>query len=133
MKAYVDYLKALDGVKPGGVGVTGFCFGGGYTFDTAVEAADVKAAVPYYGTCRQIEKLATTQAAVLVMYGALDSRITGQADAVRASLAKNSRPSQVEIYAGANHAFFNDTGANYNEAAANDAWTKTLAWFREHV
>ncbi len=67
------------------------------------------------------------------MYGALDTRITGQADAVKASLAKNSRPSQVEIYSGANHAFFNDTGGSYNEAAAKDAWTKTLAWFREYV
>jgi carboxymethylenebutenolidase len=66
MKAYVDHLKDTDGVKPGGVGVTGFCFGGGYTFDTAVEHPDVKAAVPYYGTCRQIDKLATTQAAMLV-------------------------------------------------------------------
>jgi carboxymethylenebutenolidase len=133
MKAYVGYLKTLDGVKPGGVGVTGFCFGGGYTFDTAVESPDVSAAVPYYGTCRQKAKLATTQAALLVMYGALDSRITGEADAVKAELAKNSRPSQVEIYPGANHAFFNDTGANYNEAAAKDAWTKTVAWFRQYL
>jgi len=133
MRAYVDYLKVLDGVKRGGVGVTGFCFGGGYTFDTAVESPDVKAAVPYYGTCRQIDKLATTQAAVLVMYGELDNRITTQAEAVKASLAKNPRPSGVEIYAGANHAFFNDTGGNYNETAAKDAWAKTTAWFRQHV
>lgn len=133
MKAYVDYLRPLEGVKPGGVGVTGFCLGGGYAFDTAVESPDVKAAVPYYGTCRQVDKLATTQAAMLVMYGSLDTRITAQADAVKASLAKNSRPSQVQIYEGANHAFFNDTGANYNEAAARDAWAKTLAWFRQYV
>ena len=133
MKAYVDYLKALEGVKPGGVGVTGFCFGGGYTFDTAVESPDVKAAVPYYGTCRQQAKLATTQAAMFVVYGGNDARITGEAEAVKAQLAQNPRPSQVEIYAGANHAFFNDTGQNYNETAAKDAWTKTLAWFRQHV
>lgn len=133
MVAYVDYLKVYDGVKPGGVGVTGFCFGGGYTFDTAVASRDVKAAVPYYGTCRQIDALATIPAAMMVMYGANDTRITGQAEAVKASLAKNPRPSQVEIYPGANHAFFNDTGANYNEAAAKDAWTKTLAWFRQYV
>ena len=70
---------------------------------------------------------------MLVMYGSLDTRITAQADAVKASLAKNSRPSHVQIYEGANHAFFNDTGANYNETAANDAWAKTLAWFRQYV
>ena len=67
------------------------------------------------------------------MYGENDARITGQADAVKAALAQNSGPSQVEIYPGANHAFFNDTGTNYNEAAAKGAWAKTLAWFREHV
>ena len=133
MKAYVDYLKVAEGVKPGGVGVTGFCFGGGYTFDTAVESPDVKAAVPYYGTCRQKAKLATTQAAIFVVYGANDTRITGEADAVKAELAKNPRPSEVKIYPGANHAFFNDTGNSYNEAAAKDAWTKTLAWFKAHV
>jgi carboxymethylenebutenolidase len=133
MVAYVDYLKGMEGVKPGGVGVTGFCFGGGYTFDTAVASPDVIAAVPYYGTCRQIDALASIPAAMMVMYGANDARITGQAEAVKASLAKNPRPSQVEIYPGANHAFFNDTGTNYNEAAARDAWTKTLAWFRTHV
>lgn len=133
MKAYVDYTTGLEFVKPGGVGVTGFCFGGGYCFDTAVESSKVKAAVPYYGTCRQKDKLATTQAAVLAIYGALDSRITGEADAVKASLAKNSRPSEVKIYDGANHAFFNDTGGSYNEAAAKDAWAKTLAWFKQYV
>ena len=133
MKSYVDYTAGLEFVKQGGVGVTGFCFGGGYCFDTAVESTKVKAAVPYYGTCRQKGKLATTQAAVLAIYGALDTRITGEAEAVKASLAKNSRPSEVKIYDGANHAFFNDTGANYNEAAAKDAWAKTLAWFRQYV
>lgn len=133
MKAYVDYTAGLEFVKQGGVGVTGFCFGGGYCFDTAVESSKVKAAVPYYGTCRQKDKLATTQAAVLAIYGALDTRITGEAEAVKASLAKNSRPSEVRIYDGANHAFFNDTGGSYNEAAAKDAWAKTLAWFKQYV
>ncbi|MEO8541186.1 MAG: dienelactone hydrolase family protein [bacterium] len=133
MVAYVDYTAGLDFVKKGGVGVTGFCFGGGYCFDTAVESSKVKAAIPYYGTCRQKDKLATTQAAVLAFYGALDTRITGEAEAVKASLAKNGRPSEIKIYDGANHAFFNDTGASYNETAAKDSWAKALAWFRQYV
>jgi len=52
---------------------------------------------------------------------------------VRAELPKADRPFDVQAYVGANHAFFNDTGANYNATAAADAWTKTLAWFRQHV
>lgn len=133
MKAYVDYLKALGGVKPGGVGVTGFCFGGGYTWDTVVEAAGVKAAAPYYGTCRQVDKLKTTKVAVLAVYAENDTRITGESNNVRAALSASVSPFDIQVYKGANHAFFNDTGGAYNKDAATDAWAKTLAWFRKYV
>ncbi|MBI5946581.1 MAG: dienelactone hydrolase family protein [Chloroflexi bacterium] len=133
MKAYAAYLPKVEGVKAGGIGVTGFCFGGGYAFESAIAGPGVKAAVPYYGICRLIDQLSTTKAAVLAIYGALDSRVTSQADRVRTELARTGRPYDVQVYAGANHAFFNDTGANYNAAAAADAWAKTLAWFRQHV
>lgn len=135
VNAYVGYLKTLDGVKAGGVGVTGFCFGGGYTWEAVASSADVKAAVPYYGTVRAaiLPQLATTKAAVLAVYGALDTRITSQSEQVRTELAKTGRPFDVQIYQGANHAFFNDTGGSYNADAAKDAWTKTLAWFRAQL
>ncbi len=133
MKAYAAYLQKLDGVKPGGIGVTGFCFGGGYAFESAIASPEVKAAVPYYGICRLIDQLSTTKAAVLAMYGALDNRVTSQSERVRAELAKTGRPFDVQVYAGASHAFFNDTGASYNATAAADAWTRTLGWFRQHV
>jgi carboxymethylenebutenolidase len=133
MVAYADYLAELDGVKPGGIGVTGFCFGGGYAFETAIASNLVTAAVPFYGICRLIDQLATTRAAVLAIYGERDTRVTSQADRVREELAKTGRPYEVKVYEGANHAFFNDTGSNYNAEAALDAWEKTLAWFREYV
>ena len=134
MLAYIDHLKGVDGVQQDGVGVTGFCFGGGYTFETAVASPHVKAAVPYYGTARNVmSELATVQAAILVIYGANDARITTEAEDVRARLEQSGQPYGIEIYPGADHAFFNDTGNNYNQSAAEDAWTKTLAWFREHL
>ncbi len=132
-KAYATYLQGLDGVRKNGVGVTGFCFGGGYAFEAAIAAPEVVAAVPYYGICRLMEQLASTKAAVMVMYGANDARVTAQAEQVRAQLAKTGRPNEVRIYEGANHAFFNDTGANYNATVAADAWPRTLDWFRAHL
>jgi carboxymethylenebutenolidase len=36
-------------------------------------------------------------------------------------------------FAGAGHAFFNDTRTNDNEAAATDAWARVLTWFDEHL
>lgn len=113
--------------------MTGFCFGGGYTFETAIASELVTAAVPYYGICRLIDQLATTKAAVLAIYGERDTRVTSQADRVREELAKTGRAYDVKVYEGANHAFFNDTGSNYNAEAAQDAWEKTVAWFREHL
>jgi carboxymethylenebutenolidase len=133
MVAYVDYWKDALGVKKGGVGVTGFCFGGGYTWDTVVSSNSVKAGVPYYGTCRQIDELANTKVAVLAIYGGNDTRITGESENVRTALQKSGTNFDIQVYQGANHAFFNDTGTSYNEAAASDAWAKTLAWFRKYV
>ena len=40
---------------------------------------------------------------------------------------------EYEVYDGAQHAFFNDTRESYNEAAATDAWPRTLTWFRENL
>jgi carboxymethylenebutenolidase len=37
------------------------------------------------------------------------------------------------VYAGANHGFHNDTTPRYDEAAAKLAWSRTLAFFGEHL
>lgn len=135
LQAGLDYLTQQEFVTPDALGVTGFCFGGGYAFDLAAASPDIKAAVPYYGTARRAISmgLAETQAAVLVMYGETDSRITSEQDDVRAALEQAGVPFEIMVHADAGHAFFNDTGSRYNEAAAEAAWTATLAWFHEHL
>jgi carboxymethylenebutenolidase len=131
--AAVNYLKAQAFVVPGSLGVTGFCFGGGYTFELAIASPDIKAAVPYYGTVRKLDDLAKTKAAILAIYGGDDTRVTASSEPVRQKLAESGKTVQVKVYAGANHAFFNDTGPRYNEAAAKDAWQITLDWFRRYL
>jgi len=42
-------------------------------------------------------------------------------------------PHDIKIYAGANHAFFDDTRKAYDADAAADAWTRTLAWFKKYL
>jgi carboxymethylenebutenolidase len=130
----VDYLKQQPFVKAGALGVTGFCFGGGFTWELAVASPEIKAAVPYYGTTqRVIDKLGQTNAAVLAMYGSLDRSITPQAAATEEKLKAANKTYQIKIYDGANHAFFNDTGGSYNADAAKDAWQLTLGWFRKYL
>ena len=41
---------------------------------------------------------------------------------------------EMHIYPGTDHAFFNDQRPEvYNVAAANDAWRRTLEFFRQHL
>ncbi|HLF71777.1 MAG TPA: dienelactone hydrolase family protein [Dehalococcoidia bacterium] len=133
LKAGVEYLKAQAFVRPGSLGVTGFCFGGGATWELAVASPDVKAAVPYYGSCRPKDQLAQTNAAVLAIYGGNDTRITGESADVEQRLRAANKTVQIKVYPGANHAFFNDTGSAYNAEAAADAWRLTLDWFRRYL
>jgi carboxymethylenebutenolidase len=132
--ASAGYLKQQPFVQENALGVTGFCFGGGYTFELAVASKDIRAAVPYYGTAQRVmDRLGETNAAMLVVYGGNDTRITSQRQQVEENLRAAGKTFEVKVYEGANHAFFNDTGGSYNEAAARDAWQVTLAWFRQHL
>jgi len=135
LQSGLDYLKAQSYVKASALGVTGFCFGGGYTFDLAAASPDIKAAAPYYGTAMRALAmgLSATKAAVHVMYGETDTRLTEQRTQVEPALQQTGRPYMITVHAGAGHAFFNDTGGSYNEKAATDAWNATLAWFRQHL
>lgn len=137
MMASLDYLKAQPFVNvQASFGVTGFCFGGGQAWQITLASPDIKAAIPYYGSlaAERIDQLKTTKAAVYGMYGALDTRITGQAPAVEEALKASGRPYKIKVYENAMHAFFGDHKPNtYNQQAATDAWKETLAWFRTQL
>jgi carboxymethylenebutenolidase len=131
----VNYLKNLDYVRDSALGVTGFCFGGGYTWELALDNPEIKAAVPYYGTVStaSLERVPQTNAAILGIYGGTDARVTSQSTELSSRLQAAGKTFEIKVYDGAGHAFFNDTGGAYNQAAAADAWLQTLAWFRKYL
>jgi carboxymethylenebutenolidase len=133
-----DVRQALAALSASGVGdklgLTGFCFGGGMVLNTLAAGVDVKAAVPFYGPAPSaIAGLATTKAAVSVVYAERDTRITGTKDAVEEQLKKNGRPYKITVYPGVDHAFHNDTGTRYNATQAEAAWIAAVDWFRQHI
>jgi carboxymethylenebutenolidase len=133
MMASLTYLKAQPNVRASALGVTGYCFGGGMTFELAIASPEIKAAVPYYGTVRLMDQLANTRAAILGVYGQDDARVTAQSTEVEQRLRAAGKTVEIKVYLGAGHAFFNEDKPAYNEAAAKDAWNQTLAWFRRHL
>jgi carboxymethylenebutenolidase len=131
----VNYLKQQSYVRQNAIGVVGFCFGGGQAFELAINNPDIKAAVPYYGTvsAASLEKFGQSNAAFLAMYGGTDTRVTSTSAEVQAKAQAAGKTIEIKVWDGAGHAFFNDTGQAYNEAAAKAAWPMTLAWFRKYL
>jgi carboxymethylenebutenolidase len=130
--AAVEYLKTHP-QSTGKVGCTGFCWGGGMTNQVAVNAPDLAAAVPFYGRQPAVEDVPKIKAAMLMHYAGLDERINAGIDAFTAALKKAGIEYKMFMYEGAGHAFFNDTGSRYNKEAADLAWERTIAFFKEKL
>jgi len=133
MNAAVGHLQGLPYVRRDRVGTMGFCFGGGMVWRLATANADLRAAVPFYGPNPPLGDVPKIKAAVLAIYGELDTRIGAGIPAIREAMQTAHIVHDIVIYPGAQHAFFNDTAPSYNEAAAKAAWARTLAWFEQYL
>jgi carboxymethylenebutenolidase len=134
LRVAVATLMARPEVRPGGVGAVGYCFGGGMVWRTIMAEPNIVAAVPYYGpTPQSLDGAANIKAKVLAFYGALDTNVNARMPEMEDALKSNGVPYQMVVEPNAAHAFFNDTGQNYNAEAAADAWPKTLAFFRDNL
>jgi len=127
------YLQGQPFAEADKVGMTGFCFGGGVTWRVATQMPELLAAVPFYGPAPDIQDVPNIRAAVLAMYGELDSRINSGIPTIEKAMQENKKIYEKVIYPNADHAFHNDTGPRYNPEAARDAWARTLAWFEKYV
>ena len=131
--AAFDYLQTKDFVEEGRIAMTGYCFGGGITWQAATELPGLKATAAFYGPSPDLEKVQAIKPAVFGVYAELDQRITGALPALRDALAATDVRHQLTVYPGVDHAFHNDTGQRYVEAQATTAWNDTLAWFTKYV
>ncbi len=131
--AAFDYLQSLDFVDGERIGMTGYCFGGGVTWQVATALPELKAAVPFYGRGPDLEEVPNIEGAVLGVYAELDERINAGNDALEQALIEADITYQINVYPGVNHAFHNDTGQRYVEEQATQAWLDTLAWFETQM
>ena len=127
------YLQGQSFADAQRVGMTGFCFGGGVTWQVAVHMPELLAAIPFYGPHPDTSDVQNIHAAVLAIYGERDNRINSGIPAIEAAMKANNKIYEKIIYPNADHAFNNDTGSRYNPEAARDAWLQSLAWFERYV
>lgn len=128
-----DYLKTRKDFS-GKFGCMGFCWGGGMANQLAVNVADLKAAIPYYGRQPEAGDVPKIKAFVQCHYGAMDERINAGIPAYEEALKKAGTHYQIFIYEGAQHAFNNDTApSRYNETAAKLAWSRSIELLKKEL
>jgi carboxymethylenebutenolidase len=128
-------LKA--GVRQDRIGVIGWCMGGRYALELAVQEPKLAAVVAYYGAPpTDAAAIARIKAPVLGNFGAEDKGPAPETvRAFEAAMKKAGGRVDVKIYEGAGHAFanVNNPWGGYRKEAAADAWARTLAFFDTHL
>jgi len=140
------YLTIRPEVRARSIGITGFCMGGQYALMAACSVPRLAACVSFYGMLRYAEKAPHKPESALDMaprlhcpylglFGAEDALIPrADVKALESILRKGGKQFTIKSYAGAGHAFFNDTRPDaYRPAAAKDAWQRTVEFFRTHL
>lgn len=124
-------LHLLGKAPQGKRGVVGFCMGGHLALIQAVDNGDVFDTVaPFYGAVKDIDP-ADIHMPVCGSYGERDTSIP--AEDVRTWRNALHVPNDIRIYSSAGHAFFDDTRSSYVASAADDAWKRTLSFFKDHL
>ena len=67
------------------------------------------------------------------MFAEKDARVNAGRDKLEAALTAAGLTHEMVTVPGVDHAFFNDTGARYNEAAAAQVYRQVLDWFGAHL
>ncbi len=116
------------------VGSIGWCFGGGWSLQTALLFPnDLDAAVIYYGRLETDPGvLNLLNVPIAGFFGALDRGIpVREVRRFQGALEAMDKSVDIHIYDDADHAFANPSGQRYQAEAAEDAWEKTVAFFAD--
>jgi carboxymethylenebutenolidase len=129
LHAAFQFLQSQSNVKKDRIGSIGWCMGGGYSLDVALQEPTLAADVVNYGHLvtdpAEIRKI---NAPILGIFGGQDQGITPEdAHKFEAAMKKEGKKVEIKIYDDAGHAFENPNNkAGYRAADAADAWKRTV-------
>ena len=127
------YVKYHD-LSTGMLGSTGFCWGGGTTNFLAVTLGEeLDAGVPFYGRAPDTSAVGNISAALMIHYAEDDPRVNAMRADYEAALNANGVRYEMHTYSGTRHGFHNNSTPRFNEEAADLAWSRTIAFFKEHL
>lgn len=140
LQAVYELAKLSVNVDATKVGTIGYCMGGAIALMFACSTAGIGWIADYYGRIRYpqlsdnkvrhpIEYVSSLSGQFLGLFSGHDELIPQEhIEELKKSLAEAGHHFEIKVYPDADHAFFNDTRDSYNKDAAEDAWTRTLAF-----
>jgi carboxymethylenebutenolidase len=133
-KAREDFVAAARWLRArsdgnGKLGAVGFCWGGGMVNRLATLLPQLRAAVPFYGVAPPLEDVPRIRAELLLFFAGTDERVNATWPDYEAKLKAARVRFEAQRFDGTQHGFHNDTTPRYDQAAAQAAWSRTIALF----
>lgn len=127
LHAAVEFLKSQPAVNKDRIASIGWCMGGGYSLDVALQEPTLKAAVINYGHLAERDELQGVNAAILGIFGGQDRGISVEdVKKFEQDLKSLGKTVEIHVYPDAGHAFENPANtAGYRPADTADAWKHT--------
>ncbi len=136
LRGAIKYLLDHQATTGNKVGTIGFCMGGALSLYAASKNPQVGACVVFYGIHPNVKPdLENLRAPVLGIYAERDTFVTPEVvKELDAKLKQLGKQAEMHIYAGTDHAFFNDQRPEvYDAQAATDAWQRVLQFFAKNL
>jgi carboxymethylenebutenolidase len=128
LHAAFEFLQSQPNVRKDRIASIGWCMGGGYSLDVALQEPDLAATVINYGhLATDADAMKKINAPILGLFGAQDRGITpDDVHKFEAAMKQLGKKIDVHIYDDAGHAFENPNNKDgYRAADAADAWKRT--------
>lgn len=145
LSAAEDWLRGRPDVAGSPIGVVGFCMGGGFALLHAA-GADIDVVAPFYAAVPRDGDTLAGACPVVASYGGRDRLFGAGGPPLEAALTRLGIEHDVKTYPAAGHSFMNrhrrslaaierrlPTHGRYDDAAAEDAWERMLAFFARHL
>lgn len=132
LKAARDYALKLPRAN-GKSGITGFCNGGGFAWESAAEIPGINAAVSFYGAPPDAATMAKIQAPVLAFAGDDDPGLAPRVAAAAPDMQKLGKTFEFKIYPNVTHAFLEHQTLGENAVATLDSWPRAIAFFKRYL
>jgi carboxymethylenebutenolidase len=136
LHAAFDFLQSQPSVNKARIGAIGWCMGGGYSLDVALQEPTLAADVINYGRlATDPEALKKINAPILGLFGGQDRGITpDDVHKFEAAMKQAGKKVEIKIYDDAGHGFENPNNKDgYREEDTADASKRILSFLAQNL